>query len=174
MPLPMQQVAVQLPGQAGAYWRGIPMSCHVATLIWLHHASTGNLPAGFNEIPKIGNANEVLRRIFRRGVRLRVNHRQDVPLVPGSVLVFERNGEPMHSCVAVTNKKIAGYNQTDWFRQQGGRQAGIASQFTEHQILDVDWVMPFPSDKAKAGANGVYICSLYMVPERAAIEEYAR
>jgi len=172
MPLRLEDVAVPLPHDASNNFLGFKVQCHQATLIWLYHATYGHLPAKLDDIlAKMTGTAAVMARMARRGVQLRAEYRLGVPLVPGSVLTFEKDGEVKHSCVVKTTTTIAGYNQMQWFREDGSRTKGISSSYSIHQKVDINWVQPFPSSTVNGSG---YICRLMMVPLAAAIEEFQR
>lgn len=172
MPFTMDQVANPLPGDGTGKFHGATTECHSATLIWLYHATYGVLPPDLDAIyNKLIAFGPIMRRIASRGVQLKAQYRLGVPLVQGSVLVFMKDGEAMHSCTVKTPRLIAGYNQMGWFREDGARAKGRRSSYSEHDSADINWVQPFPSETVNGSG---YICKLMMVPAAAAFEEFRR
>jgi hypothetical protein len=149
----VEQVAGELNGAAAGIWNGIPLSCHVATLIWLHHAQTGALPAGPLAIPKLINFRTIIQQIVARGRPLQAAWQQVVQVAPGSILVFSDDaGEPGHSCTATTDTILIGYNQTGWFRSPG-----VAADFSIHFTSDIRWLgPPFPTGRVTGQHDRVY------------------
>jgi hypothetical protein len=53
---------------------------------------------------------------------------------PGTVLIFEKRGQPGHGCIVKSTTQIGGYNQTNWFSTAGDRHA-----YSEHHPNDIAW-----------------------------------
>ena len=54
----------------------------------------------------------------------------------GHVLIFtDKEFQAQHSCITKTGSVIGGYNQLNWFSTPG-----IASNYTEHEYEDIQWV----------------------------------
>lgn len=164
---PLDRIARELPGQSGASWRKIPMSCHVATLIWLHEAQFGILPNGPADIPKLLDFNAIITRIVAAGTAVTRQYGQVVEFKPGSVVVFHRNRDMGHSCVADSHTVLVGYNQTDWFSSPG-----VANRFSVHFTSDIKWRGAGPSTEAEAKTGHFY--SLSVTPGPTAIDIYNR
>lgn len=152
----LESVAARLNGAAVGVWNGIPLSCHVATLIWLHCADTGALPAGPQAIPKLLRFRDIMVQIVAAGTPLQATRNQVVEVPLGSVVVFaDEGGEPCHSCTATGTTILIGYNQSDWFSS-----AGVPSDFSVHFTSDIRWLGPqFPSHRVTGPFSRVYALS---------------
>ncbi|MGH7932125.1 MAG: hypothetical protein ACREQN_03050, partial [Candidatus Binataceae bacterium] len=81
-------------------WNGIPASCHIATLYWVFMDEFSRPPAQADFLNHFVNPNAIITRMLSMGHRLtRPNGGVPLALTPGSVIVFERGGQPVHSCV---------------------------------------------------------------------------
>ena len=149
----LQDVAARLPGVSVGLWNGIPISCHVATLIWLHYAQTGALPAGPLAIPKLEHFRAIMLQIVAAGAPLQVVFGQVIEVPVGSVVVFTSDsGEPGHSCTATGSTILIGYNQTEWFSSPG-----VPAEFSVHYTSDLQWVSPpFPARRVVGPRNQLY------------------
>jgi hypothetical protein len=132
-------------------WNGVATSCHFATVFWAYHAEFGSAPALAN-VAKMGVATGVVRQMIAHGQKKR---RSDPALITGSVYVFVRNGEPEHSCVALSNNQVGGYNQTNWFSSPG-----VAHGYSTHTVDHFVWT----GTHSVRGNTGQQ-CSLVCVPE---------
>jgi hypothetical protein len=65
--------------------------------------------------------NRIFTDLIQAGRRVSRPMIGSLNLVPGSVLVFEKNNQPGHGCVVKSNTQIGGYNQTNWFNSAGIR-----------------------------------------------------
>lgn len=112
----------------------VAMACHVATYLWLHRAKHDgafpgldfldyNAPQAFvNTLLKLGHPSRVTSSTKPNA---------------GDVLVFANPEAPtvaLHSCIALPNGKIGGYNQVDWL------DGGQADTYTAHDASDINWV----------------------------------
>jgi hypothetical protein len=149
----LQDVAAKLPGAAVGKWNGIPLSCHVASLIWLHHAQTGALPAGPLAIPKLEHFRAIMLQIAAAGTPLQALFGQVVEVPVGSIVVFTGDaGNPDHSCTATSGTILIGYNQTEWFSSPG-----VAADFSVHYTSELQWVRPpVPASRVIGPRNRIY------------------
>lgn len=151
MASPLETIVARLPGDTGAgTWNGIPLACHNATCIWLHHAEFGRLPGGVNDMPAIFRAQAIVNEIVTYGKALTASWGQVVELPAGSVLLFhDDNGHAAHSCVMYAATHIVGYNQTNWFTSDG-----VMNGFSVHQTSDINWAgLPPHGKAARTGPN---------------------
>ena len=117
-------------GAGAMTWNGIPTSCHFATIYWIILDEANRMPTA-NDFMNIGNINEAMKRMVQNG-GVRINQPPgggQLNLTTGSVIVFVRNNEPSHSCVATSATRVGGYNQLGWFTA-GGSNHGYSSHNT--------------------------------------------
>jgi len=108
-------------GAGGRMWNGIATSCHFATIYWIILEVTNRTPTTADFQNKIVNPSGVIKSMVHNG-GVRINQPGgggELTFTPGSVIVFMRNNEPAHSCVATSATKVAGYNQQGWFTAGG-------------------------------------------------------
>ena len=161
MATPLENVVAKLPGDNDTgTWRGIPLSCHVASLIWIHHAEFGSLPNGINEIPALVRANAILKTVKDSGKKVTAAWGQVVEFEPGSVVVFyDKAGNAGHSCVMESSTMIFGYNQANWFKTDG-----VMNCFSTHLTSDLNWIGQPPHDTVRRTLNGNHDYMLSVTP----------
>jgi hypothetical protein len=92
------------------------VSCHFATIYWLLtelHGVPPTLQVMMDQIVNVPGA--ITQMVQQSGTRLKKPLIGQLTLTPSSVIVFYRNGQAEHSCVALNQTQVGGYNQVDWF-----------------------------------------------------------
>lgn len=138
----------------GGRWNGIATSCHFATFYWLF-LEEFRRPPTVNDYVSAGNPTLVLNRMLALGRRLQRPAAGPLILAAGNVIVFSRDGQAGHSCVAISPQRIGGYNQTNWFATAGANHG-----FTFHGARDLRW-----ADGACVIGNTGQHCDLHAIPE---------
>jgi hypothetical protein len=155
------RAALAIAGAGGGAWNGIATSCHFATIYWIIRDELGRVPTPA-DFATIGNLTGAIRSMVQTGgVRINQPGRGgQVNLTAGSVIVFERNNQPAHSCVATHANQVGGYNQLGWFTA-GGLNHGYSSHNTNQFKA---WGGIFNRNKIRGNPNNTY-CRLYSVSE---------
>jgi hypothetical protein len=132
----------KIDGAANGMWQGIPTTCHFATCFWMFTDYMNRPPANQKEyLDCFGNPELVVRAVIQQGSpRLLTRPSSAGPPVltvaPGSVVVFiqdGKNGRLGHSCVAMNENRVGGYNQTGWFF------TGVSHEYTSHHTSELRW-----------------------------------
>ncbi|MFK0380206.1 hypothetical protein [Pandoraea sp. NPDC090278] len=113
-------------------WNGIPTACHFGTCYWLFLAEFGRAPTLSEYAEFLGNPQLLIQRLLPFGQRLTRKAIQS-GLVPGTIVVFVKDGAPDHSCVATNPWTLSGYNQGYIF------PSGQFLQFTNNHISELRW-----------------------------------
>ncbi|RVT85717.1 hypothetical protein DXV76_08185 [Rhodobacteraceae bacterium CCMM004] len=154
----MTLTCAALPGAVGQRWNQIPTTCHMATCYRLYEAEFGTPLTTMNAyLDAFPNPTGVIASMIPHGQRLTRPGHGAAQLRPHSVLIFVRNEQALHSCIAINATTIGGYNQTGWFTS-----AGVDHGYSTHQTADIDWTGPHSVD-----GNG-YAAELYQVDEMVA------
>ena len=99
---------VQPPGMNFAF------ACHQATLCWLYSEAFGSAPDIYAYTDTKMNASQRMTgELSRFGAPLNRPAVGNFQPPAGTILSFSYNGDAKHSCVALANGKIGGYNQLD-------------------------------------------------------------
>ncbi|RMF92627.1 MAG: hypothetical protein D6736_03140 [Nitrospinota bacterium] len=122
-----------IPGAVGRQWNGIATTCHFATVFWLFWDEF-NRPPTQNDFLTIGDPTLVVRRMLPLGKKLGRPRAGGLILTPGSIVVFVHNGQPVHSCVAITANTLGGYNQAGWFTGPG-----VDHGYSVHDTSEIRW-----------------------------------
>jgi hypothetical protein len=111
-------------------------TCFYATTYWLYEDLHGVAPTDevMTDIALQCTFNRIFADMIRAGRRVTRPMVGSLNLVAGSVLVFEKKGQPGHGCVVKSTTQIGGYNQTNWFSSAGNRHA-----YSEHHPNDIAW-----------------------------------
>jgi hypothetical protein len=84
-------------------------------------------------------------------------------LTPGSVVVFVKDGQPRHSCVALNAYMLAGYNMLGWFLQ-----GGFDHDYSEHPTSDLRWRGRWREKDVQGNTAANKWCQLVAISEAAA------
>lgn len=138
---------------------GQRIMCHGASVYWLYNAEFSR-PPSFREFTdkKLSPPDPIIASMLKFGRQLK-NLTELNAVIPGTVLVFVENGMPKHSCVAIMNHSIAGYNQTGWFTSPG-----IGGDYDTHRTSEVTWLGK-PHAGMVQGSNSTMHCNLLAIPE---------
>jgi hypothetical protein len=111
-------------------------TCLYATIYWLYEDLHGVAPTAklMSDIAFHCTFNRIFNDMIAVGSRVSRPIFGSLNLVPGSVLVFQKNGQPGHGCIVKSSTAIGGYNQTNWFRTPG-----ITHRYSEHSPNDIVW-----------------------------------
>ena len=143
------------------------ISCHLATACWLFR-EINNRDPDMNEWGDIAvNVNEAMRQIAVQGSRRQPPYRGTLAVSQNSVIVFMRNGQPQHSCVARSTQTMGGYNQTQWFSTPG-----VDHGYSTHAIGDIRWGRRTQLHKVKGNASNAW-CQLHTTIEPIAKRAFA-
>ena len=144
----------------------IPISCHLATLTWLYREVRQRAQKA-TELGQI-DVNDVIKAIAEGGSLRETPYRGTLAVSRNSVIVFMCDGQPMHSCTAISTTQIGGYNQSDWFRTPG-----VGHGYSSHNVTDFRWGRGNHANEVMGNAANPY-CRLYTtiepVAKRAFIE----
>jgi hypothetical protein len=119
-------------------------TCFYATIYWIYEDLHGVGPSRetMTDILIKCTTNRIFADMIGAGRRVSRPMVGSLNLVPGSVLVFQKNGQPGHGCVVKSATQIGGYNQTNWFSTAGTRHT-----YSEHHPNDIAWRGPLhPND----------------------------
>jgi hypothetical protein len=158
MPLNIQPI----PAAAGGVWNGIPTTCHMATLYWIHRSELRTLATQNDYLNAFLNPTAVMTGMLAFGRRLSKPMIGNINLTPGSVIIFAKNGQALHSCVARNHNTIAGYNQVNWFTS-----AGVNHGHSTHSVADIKWT-GMTNNQVDGNTANNSPCQLIAVPENAA------
>ena len=114
---------------------GLDYQCHSATLYWLCQAQFERAPTGAEMLEASG----IIRALLQFGAVM-TKLSGNFSARPGTVLVFKDHfGAPKHSCVAISNTVLGGYNQQNWFAMSGPEARNKYTTYLQSQIR---WVTP--------------------------------
>jgi hypothetical protein len=153
----IQKIGV-IPGVTGATFENKPhiaTACHFATFFWLYWDEFGALPT-VQVFETLGDPTKVINKMIGHGRQLTKPANGPLLLIPGSVVIFAENGQAEHSTIALDQRTIAGYNQTNWFKTEG-----YSHKFSTHLTADIMWISN--SEVQRPGRAKTY--KLFMVPE---------
>lgn len=120
-------------GSAGK-WNGIATSCHFATIYWMI-LDMGRYPTQNTFISlNYGQLQVFMSTLLRKGNRRLKPLSGNLVLTPGSILIFARDREAKHSCVAIEGQVAGGYNQLGWWTE-GGKD----HQYTDNKTMHLRW-----------------------------------
>jgi len=143
---------------AGRTWNGIPTSCHFATVYWVFLDEFNRAPTQ-QEMVAIGDAQGAVGRWLPHGSRKSNPLTGSLTLTAGSILVFVRNNQAGHSCVAITQQTLGGFNQMSWYSAGGANHA-----YSAHPTNQLMWgSLNHRSQVHRVNAQEWY--DLYEVPE---------
>lgn len=110
----------------------IPISCHLSTVYWLFQCAYYRKPTG-DDLARVydNNPSGFVTHLLSKGQPFT---KKSGGLTPNSVLVFVKNGTAQHSCIAMSETQISGYNQTGWFSSNG-----VSHQYSEHLVSHIRW-----------------------------------
>ena len=146
---------------AGRVWNGIPTACHFATVFWLFRDEFGRIPTPA-ELVRVGDATLAVGRMLAHGSRKTNPLHGSLTLTAGSILVFVRNNQAGHSCVAIAPQTLGGFNQLSWYSAGGANHA-----YSAHPTNELMWgSLTHRSQVHRVGAEDWY--DLYEVPEQRA------
>jgi hypothetical protein len=112
-----------------------PVACHNATLFWLYQAKHRAAPS-LDTYLKLGFPTDVMKKLLANKNRVhRPPSNGSLSLVGGSVILFVKDGDPKHSCIATGPFRLGGYNQVNWFDETGSNVRGVASGHSIHSTL---------------------------------------
>jgi hypothetical protein len=137
-------------------WKGVPMMCHNATLFWLYEDEFNKTPTldQYLKFSTLGPT-AIIGNMLPYGRKLRKPASGAVALTAGAVIVFVRNGQPVHSCVAMQHDLVGGYNQVGWFQRNG-----VPTGFSTHLTTEIRW-----KDGNQVIGSHNSLCVLVEVPE---------
>ena len=121
--------------------RGVTVSlaiqCHHAVCYWLYWEANNHPPTGNVFLQgTYQNPTAFLTGLARMGKPLNKEDVKSGRIDKGHVLIFtDSEFGARHSCITKSGAKIGGYNQLDWYSTPG-----IASNYTEHEYEDIQWV----------------------------------
>lgn len=147
-----------IPGAIGQTWNMIATTCHFATTFWLFWDEFDRQPQQEDFI-KIGDPTLTIRNALPLGRKLTSPKAGGLVLTPGSVVMFARNGQPLHSCVATGGNSLAGYNQVNWFSSPG-----VNHGYSVHNTNQIRWRGGLLNGNDVQDNVGQW-CQLYVVGE---------
>ncbi len=109
-----------------------PITAHLATACRLYEAEYGEFPT----IEKLARLNltGLMNGMLAQGERQSKPFCRDLVLLPGSVLLFEFEGEAVHSSVVKRCDVLVGYDQTTVFRSRG-----VVHGYSAHNTSELLW-----------------------------------
>lgn len=122
-------------------------SCHNATVWWIYNEMSDTPP---KLLDALWMAMKKINKLVLNGSAIKYEKHSSITISAGDVIVFY-NGEAKHSCIALSQQEIGGYNQADWFT------GGIACKYTEHKLSDMN------GKKKKNLGNPNYKCCVYKI-----------
>ena len=111
-------------------------TCLYATVYWLYEDLHGVAPTNqtMGDINFHCTFNRIFADLISVGSRVSRPMFGSLTFPPGTVLVFQKNGQPGHGCIVKSTTAIGGYNQTNWFST-----IGIKHSYSEHSPNDIVW-----------------------------------
>jgi hypothetical protein len=109
---------------------GIDFPCHSATLYWLCQAQLDRAAT----VDEMSYASVIIGKLVPFGQPL-LRPLGNFSARPGTVLVFaDDQGNPKHSCIAISDTVLGGYNQENWFAMSDFKSANRYTTFLQTQI----------------------------------------
>lgn len=151
-----------IPGAVGKNWNGIATSCHFATCFWLYEDEfSRQLSTAMEYGNSIANPTNIISSMLQYGRILSRPAFGSLNLIPGSIIVFSRDGVTAdHSCVALSTNTIGGYNQEGWFSVRGF----VDHSFSIHNTSEIVWRGAGHPTEVKRPLNGL-VYKLYTIDE---------
>ena len=141
-----------------------PVACHSATIFWLLAKILNAAPTLTDITNRVGISWQPLmgRMVKERGVRINKPAKGVLWLTPGSVIVFCEDDDAKHSCIAINQAQVGGYNQVDWFNN------GKHHSYSIGAITDLKFGNVLRKNKVKRFLGGTEY-NLFSVSENDAI-----
>jgi len=134
----------------------LDFTCHNATLYWLYQ-ETFNKPPTIDQYTAPNGVfypiTPKMSSLLLLGTPLTKPYFLKLSLKPGSIIIFAKNNDAGHSCVAKSESKIVGYNQLSWFKENGK-----TNSFTTHDVEEIRW------NTGKGDRNNVMVGEHYPQP----------
>jgi hypothetical protein len=105
----------------------IPISCHLATNVWLFREYRQIEPDLFD----VADSTAVVTAISKIAT---LQKRSSFAVAPGTVVIFMASNGPAHSCTAKSQTMLGGYNNRGWFSSKGEDH-----DYSEHTPTHVQW-----------------------------------
>jgi hypothetical protein len=111
-------------------------TCFYATVYWLYEDLHGVAPTAqvMQDIQFHCTFHRIFTDLIGAGSKVSRPMMGSLNLTPGTVLVFQKNGQPGHGCIVKSAAAIGGCNQTNWFSTAGSRHT-----YTQHSPNDISW-----------------------------------
>jgi hypothetical protein len=148
-----------------------PVACHNATLYWLYQAKYRAAPSLATYLD-LGFPTDVIKKPLANKNRLqRPPVNGSLSLTAGSVILFVKDGDPKHSCIATGPFRLGGYNQPNWFDESGSNARGVPNGHSIHSTLHIQWDTANASDKDLVRGNTLNTspCKVYYIKESDAL-----